>query len=125
MKKLNSLIYLFYHLLLWVILPTTGLGAQVLASEVGDGSHYRISKGNANFSEFQQCVIPDWNRGNSHESRQNLLSETGHWPVLFSSVYKPTVRFTSLETLNPFFSNTPVLGALTVTKIIFPFHYFW
>src|SRR5690606_32000747 len=124
-KKLNSLVYLFYHLLLWVILPTTVDGARVFASEVSYGSHYKISKGDANFSKFQQCVIPEWHRVNSQESRQNLLSETGHWPVLFSSVFKPTVRFTSLETLNPFFSNTPVLGALTATKIIFPFHYFW
>ncbi|MDR7130318.1 hypothetical protein J2X69_002668 [Algoriphagus sp. 4150] len=125
MKKLNSLIYLFYYLLLWVVLPAAGSGDGVLTSEVIDGSHYSISKGDTGYSEFRHFVNPEWYSVNSPESRQNLLSGTGHWAVLFSSVYKPSFRFSREEVLNPFFSNTPIWGALTATKIVFPFHYFW
>ncbi|WP_192346866.1 hypothetical protein [Algoriphagus sp. Y33] len=125
MKKLNSLIHLFYHLLLWVVLPATGLGVRVVAGEAVDSSHYSVSKSDTNFSEFLHCVNPDWYSINSRESQQKMLWGTGHWPVLFSAVYKVAFRFSGNEKLSPFFSNTPVLGALTTTKIIFPFHYFW
>lgn len=125
MKKLNSLIYLFYYLLLWVVLPATGLGEQVFASEFGESKHYSFINVDAHFSDFQHCVNPDWNRITRQDSQDNLLLKTGHWPVLFSSVFKPRFRFSTEEILNTDFSNVPVLGTLTIPKIIFPFHYFW
>lgn len=125
MIKLNSLIYLFYYLLLWVVLPASGLGEQVFASEFGEKGHYSFTKGDALFSDFQHCVNPDWNRVSRQDSQDNLLLKTGHWPILFSSVFKPKFRFSIEEILYPGFSNAPVFGALTISIIIFPFHYFW
>ncbi|WP_339756585.1 hypothetical protein [Algoriphagus aquimarinus] len=125
MKKINSLIYLFYYLLLWVILPSTGLGARVFASELGDRDYYSITKGDATITDFQHCVNPDWNRVSRQEANEDWLSGTGHWPVLFSSVFKPKFGTSDAEVVNASFLSTPILGALTASRIIFPFHYFW
>ncbi|PZX56569.1 hypothetical protein [Algoriphagus chordae] len=125
MKKLNSLIYLFYYLLLWVVLPSTGLGERVFASEFGDRDYYTVTKSDTNFSDFHHCVNPDWNRISRQGSNDDWLSNTGHWPVLFSSIFKPQFRISEGEILNISFLSTPVYGALTAAKIIFPFHYFW
>lgn len=124
-KKINSLIYLFYYLLLWVALPSTGLGERVFVDEFNERVHHTITSVEHNISDFQQAINPDWNRVNRQESQQDWLSRTGHWPVLFSSVFKPQFRISDAETLNPIFRRAPILGALTTTKIIFPFHYFW
>ena len=125
MKKLNSLIYLLYYVLLWVVLPSTGLGTRVFASELSDQHSYSITKGDANFSDFQHCVNPDWNRISRQVSQRDWLARTGHWPALFSVVYKPDFSFFDSTVLNKYFSNTPILGAFTAVEIIFPFHYFW
>lgn len=123
MKNLNSLMYLFYYLLLWVVFPSSGLGEQI--SDVRVSNYFSIATGDTGFSDFQHCVNPDWNRLNRQETQQDWLSRTGHWPVLFSSLFKPQFRFSYKEILNPFFTRVPILGALTTLKIIFPFHYFW
>ena len=125
MKKLNSLIYLFYYVLLWVVLPSTGLGARVFAKELSHKNYHSITNRGASFSDFQHCVNPDWNRVVSREADKNWLSETGHWPVLFSAVFKPQLIFLKDYLGSQVFSNAPVIGAFTATKIIFPFHYFW
>jgi len=125
MKKLNSLIYLIYYLLLWVVLPSTGLGERVFASECGKKTQDSITKGDASFFDFQHCINPDWNNLSAQNSGDSSLLRTGHWPVLFSSVVRPQFRFSQEEIVNPIFSKAPILGALTTSIIIFPFHYFW
>ncbi|MCE7053961.1 hypothetical protein LZF95_04670 [Algoriphagus sp. AGSA1] len=125
MKKLNSLFYLSYYLLLWVVLPATGVGASVFAYDLNDRSQYSITKGEADFSDFLQGVNPDWTRLNSAETTKNLLFDTGHWPLVFSSDHRFRHSFGKEEDVNPNFSNSPFLGAFAAFKIIFPFHYFW
>ncbi|WP_339870284.1 hypothetical protein [uncultured Algoriphagus sp.] len=124
MKKLYSLLYLIYYLLLWIVLPSTGMGAEVYASEFGDRDKYSITKGDANFSAFQPCVNPDWNSVR-HGASENLGSGTGHWPVLFSSVVYPKFGLDHDSLLDLIYTSAPLLGSLTTSKIIFPFHYFW
>lgn len=125
MIELNSNIYLFYYLLLWVVVPATSQSDSVFISEIGDRTHLSVTNSVQSVAEFQQCVNPDWNKVSSQESQQSWLSGTGHWAVLFSSIFKAKFRFSAKEILNPIFSNVPILGSLTTSKIIFPFHYFW
>ncbi|MFC5625930.1 hypothetical protein [Algoriphagus winogradskyi] len=125
MKKIISLVYLVFYFLLWVVLPSTGLGAQVYASEFGDRGNYSITKEDANFSDFQPCVNPDWNRISRQSSNENLGSGTGHWPVLFSSILDPKFGQDTNSLLDLIYSSSPFLGSLTAPIIIFPFHYFW
>ncbi|WP_439489111.1 hypothetical protein [Algoriphagus sp.] len=125
MNKLNSLVYLSYYLLLWVISPSTGLGAKVFAYDLNDRSQYSVTTGEADFSDFLQGVNTDWTKLSGSEAGTNWLVDTGHWPLHFPSIYKSLTRFSREGRINPNFSNHPVLGALTASKIIFPFHYFW
>lgn len=125
MKKQNSLIYLVYYFLIWVVLPSTELGERVFAGEVSGQDFHSITESGTRLSDFQHCVNPDWNRVVSRETSRNWLSETGHWPVLFSSVFKPKFGFLKKQVHNGVFTTAPHLGAFAVFKIIFPFHYFW
>lgn len=124
MEKVNSLIYVLYYLLIWVVLPSTGLEERVYGSEFGDRASYSIANDDTNFTDFQFTVNPDWNKLNSQESQKNWVFGTGHWPLLFSSV-STQLGWINDSFFNPAFSTIPILGSLTNSKIIFPFHYFW
>jgi len=119
MSKSKSLIYLFYHLLIWVVLPSTAVGERVFAFDLESRSLYCIKKGEANFSEFQHF----YNSGRNELVLQK--EQSGHWPVIFSCIYVPDPN-TSKESLHKVINDvSPLLGALSPPKIIFPFHYFW
>tara|TARA_R110002051_G_scaffold287684_1_gene350430 strand:- start:327 stop:704 length:378 start_codon:yes stop_codon:yes gene_type:complete len=125
MKKLNSIIYLFYYVLLWVVLPSTGMGAKVYAKEISEQNSRVITNGGTTFSDFQLCINPDWNRVSRQDSQRDWLSGTGHWPLHFSSVLSPQLKLRDEEAEGSIFSSAPHFGAFTVSEIIFPFHYFW
>lgn len=125
MKKVNSLIYLFYHLLLWVVLPSTALGEKVFAGEYSVRGSHSITKGDFNFSDFQHAVNPEWNKIGRQNSAKDWLRDTGHWLELFTFNSGKDFQVFFKESFQKKFSNLPIFGALTISKIIFPFHYFW
>ncbi len=105
-------------------MPTAGFGEPVVVDEFGGRNLTSVANGEANFFDFHQSVRPDWN-SSREVSQEHLWSVTGHWPVLFSSINKFLFIFSNEETINRAFSTSPIPGALTTSKIIFPFHYFW
>jgi len=119
MRKSKSLIYLFYHLLLWVVLPSTAIGERVFAFDLVSRSFYCIKKTEANFSEFQHFYNPEGNEISLQKE------ESGHWPEIFTFTYTPDLNTTLGNNLNLIYEVSPFLGALSPPQIIFPFHYFW
>nr|WP_091698374.1 hypothetical protein [Algoriphagus locisalis] len=125
MKKLNSLIFLFYYLICWVIIPSSGISEGMISHELAAKSFYSNTKTDPGITYFLHSNNADWNRGNRQVSRQDWPEGNGHWQLIFSAVTHAELGlvFSGLSRLS--FSSEPIFGSLTSGEIIFPFHYFW
>ncbi|MBN7815309.1 hypothetical protein [Algoriphagus pacificus] len=125
MKIFYSISLLVIYLFTWVSLPLAGIGQEKSFNTNSTYSLQKQVKLTSNKYNFKIAGIHELGVNQLDNSYSRAAKDTGFYKIFFEIPSRRSFTELLKPVGNSAFFSKAILGALTVSQIIFPFHYFW